>query len=314
MSMGTESELLSLIQSLEWYHTIDLGNGILTPGHYDHRPYLEHYQIPSSLVGKKVIDIGTASGFFAFEFERRGASVVATDLPEWFDHDFGPNYEADKTRETGKIYLHQPFEVARQALNSKVERRLINIYDLSPETVGMFDLAFCGSVLLHLTDPIKALWNIASITRETAIIATVIEREQPTRPLAAFMGHHRGDTWWIPTQACLELMAVSAGFVGVAWVSEFQLDFRDGSPGPYHGVLHAYKTLENWRAGTRHRDEVLSEYIRQDSVSIAQLQQEVQNLRAIVEMYERSRILRVANAARRFVARIRMGFSKPKYN
>ncbi len=303
--METESELRSVIQGLEWYHTIDLGNGLVTPGHYDHRPYLEYYQIPNNLVGKKVIDIGTASGFFAFEFEKRGASVVATDLPQWFDHDFAPIYEPDKTQETGLIYLHQPFEVARHVLKSKVERRLINIYDLSPETVGMFDIAFCGSVLLHLTDPIKALWNIASITREMAIIATVIEREEPNRPIATFLGHHRGDTWWIPTRACLELMAAAAGFVGIAWVSEFQLDFRDGSAGPYHGVLHAYKTLENWRPGTRHRDEVLSEYRIHSNVSVSQLQQEVEKLRAVVEMYEHSRTLRAANAIRRLVSSIR---------
>ena len=111
--MASDNHLVSVVQALEWYHTIDLGNGIVTPGHYDHRPYLCHYRLPDNLHGKRVIDIGTASGFFAFEFERRGASVLATDLPEWFDHDFGPSYQADKTVETGNVYLHQPFEVAR---------------------------------------------------------------------------------------------------------------------------------------------------------------------------------------------------------
>jgi tRNA (mo5U34)-methyltransferase len=307
--MAHDKQPLSTIQALEWYHTIDLGNGIVTPGHYDHRPYLEHYKLPENLEGKRVIDIGAGSGFFSFEFERRGASVVATELPEWFDHDFGPNYQADKNLETGEVYLHQPFEIARQALGSQVGRKLINIYDLSPQTVGVFDLAFCGSVLLHLTDPLKAMWNIASVTHDLAIIATVIEPQDPEKPIATFKGHQRGDVWWFPTRACLELMAVAAGFVGIAWVSEFHLDLRDGSRGPYHGVLHGYKTPQNWSTGTRHRDEVIRQYQDQAESLETQLRQEVQQLRTMVDSYERSRIIRAARLVQKFLARLRQGSS-----
>lgn len=60
----TNQELNKMVESLEWYHTIDLGNGIITKGHYDHRPYLHYYRIPEDLSGKTVLDIGAASGFF----------------------------------------------------------------------------------------------------------------------------------------------------------------------------------------------------------------------------------------------------------
>jgi tRNA (mo5U34)-methyltransferase len=303
--MPSSEDLLKTVQSLEWYHSIDLGNGIVTPGHYDHRPYLQYYRLPEDLHGKTVIDIGAASGFFSFEFERRGAAVTATDLPEWFDHDFGPNYRPDKTSETGASYLHSPFEFARQALGSKASRKLINIYDISPETVGAYDLAFCGSVLLHLTDPLKALWNIASVTREKAIIVTVIEPEEPLRPTATLVGHQRGDVWWIPTRACLELMAVTAGFVGIEWVSEFNLDYRDGSPGPYHGVLHAYKTDQGWTSATRHRDEVIAGYQNQTRVDAVQLQQENQRLTARLQEIENSRLHQLANRLRQMYAKLR---------
>ena len=149
--MQLDQDIAALISSLPWYHTIDLGNGIVTPGHYDHRPYLHNYGLPDDLSGKSAIDIGAASGFFSFELERRGAHVTATELPGWMDHDFGPTYQLDQTPEQAQIYLQQPFEVARRALGSHVARKHINIYDISPETVGMFDIAFCGSVLIHLT-------------------------------------------------------------------------------------------------------------------------------------------------------------------
>lgn len=306
--MQTEQDNTSLIKeisSLEWYHTIDFGNGLVTPGHYDHRPYLKYYGIPEDLRGKRVIDIGAASGFFSFEFERRGASVLATDLPEWFDHDFGPNYLPDKNADQGRTYLHRPFELARQILGSKVERKKINIYDISPETVGMFDIAFCGSVLLHLTDPIKALRRIASITKEFAIIATAIDPRNSSLPLATFFGHYRGDAWWIPTRACLELMAASAGFVGIAWVSDFRLDYRDGTQATYHGVLHAYKSTSNWNSNVKHKDEVIKDYIASSSIEDQeQLKQEIADLRQKIRACEDDPLFRIAARLRRVFGRL----------
>jgi tRNA (mo5U34)-methyltransferase len=132
--MNPAQSLEASIAALEWYHTIDLGGGIVTPGYYDHRPYLGHYGLPDDLRGKRVLDVGAASGFFSFELERRGGAVTATDLRGWFDHDFSPIYRPDKTVETGSAYLHEPFDVAKRALHSHVDRKLLRIYDISPDT------------------------------------------------------------------------------------------------------------------------------------------------------------------------------------
>lgn len=239
-STSALEEIKQRVESLSWYHTIDLGNGISTPGYYDHRPYLKYYGFPDNLIGKTVLDIGAASGFFSFEFERRGARVTATDLPSWMMHDFGPCYVPDMTPQDSVRYLRQPFELAHELLKSHVQKREMTIYDITPATLGKFDLVFCGSLLLHLTDPIRALRNIQSVTRGSAIIATVICQNSNSEPMAQFAGHHRGDVWWLPNRAGLEAMVQSVGFAGWKWVSEFQLNLRDGSPGPYHGVIHAW--------------------------------------------------------------------------
>src|SRR5260370_26442585 len=64
-----------------WYHTIDLGEGVVTQGMFDHRPVLDRYMIPASLAGLRCLDVGTMDGFWAFEMERRGAGeVIATDV------------------------------------------------------------------------------------------------------------------------------------------------------------------------------------------------------------------------------------------
>jgi tRNA (mo5U34)-methyltransferase len=295
------AEAQALVDSVEWYHSIDVGYGIVTPGHYDHRPFLPHYRLPERLDGKTALDIGAAAGFFSFELEQRGAAVTATDLPEWFDHDFGPNYQPDHSEDTGQQYLHRPFDIARALRGSKARRKLINIYDIAPETVGTYDFVFCGSVLCHLTDPLKALWNIAGVTREKAIISTIVARNLPNRSVAEMVGYHRGDGWWFPTPACLELMCVTAGFMGVEWVSEFDLTYRDGSPGPYHGVVHAYKTTEGWTPGTLHRDAIIAREEAQPPLpDVAQLltqlrarDAEIAWLRGLVRGYERGRVMRL---------------------
>jgi tRNA (mo5U34)-methyltransferase len=227
--------------SLIWYHTVDLGGGVFTKGIYDHRPYLEHYGFPADLHGLTVLDVGAASGFFSFEFERRGAAVTATDLPRWTDHDFAPRYEPDLTPAAAESYLRDPFLYAKARRGSAVVRKEINIYDLSPETVGTFDLVFCGSVLLHLTDPVRALWRLRSVTREggTALLASAIYEDVSPGPRAVFVGHEKAFTWWLPNRSCFEMMVRSAGFGAVEWISQFQLDFADGKPGHLHGVIRA---------------------------------------------------------------------------
>jgi 2-polyprenyl-3-methyl-5-hydroxy-6-metoxy-1,4-benzoquinol methylase len=82
------SSLVKLVDQTHWYHTIDLGNGVQTRGTFDLRPHLDKYGIPRDLTGKRVLDIGRASGFFSFEFERRGADVTATDVPTPWDKEF----------------------------------------------------------------------------------------------------------------------------------------------------------------------------------------------------------------------------------
>ncbi len=226
---------------LIWYHTVDLGGGVFTKGIYDHRPYLDRYGIPADLRGQTVLDVGAASGYFSFEFERRGAAVTATDLPRWMDHDFAPKYESDLAPAAAEHYLRDPFLYAKARRQSSVVRKEINIYDLSPETVGTFDLVFCGSVLLHLTDPVRALWRLRSVTKKggTTLLATAIYDDPSPDPRAVFVGNEKAFTWWLPNRLCFEMMVRSAGFEAIEWVSTFPLDFADGKPGHLHGVIRA---------------------------------------------------------------------------
>jgi tRNA (mo5U34)-methyltransferase len=72
------------VDAIRWYHTIDLGDGVVTRGVDDTPLRLARIGLPDSLAGLSVLDIGAWDGFFSFEAERRGAArVLATDHYSW---------------------------------------------------------------------------------------------------------------------------------------------------------------------------------------------------------------------------------------
>src|SRR5215213_7115752 len=69
------------VAELDWWHTIEVVPGVVTPGGWDLRPTATRLPWPPSLAGMRCLDIGTMDGFWAFELERRGASeVIASDV------------------------------------------------------------------------------------------------------------------------------------------------------------------------------------------------------------------------------------------
>ena len=73
------------LRYFDWYHTIDLGNGLVTPGHFDYRSSLPLFLFPEDMTGMSVLDIGAANGFFSFEFEKKGANVTSVEVPSITD-------------------------------------------------------------------------------------------------------------------------------------------------------------------------------------------------------------------------------------
>ena len=80
----TIDDLKSEVAKINWWHRIDLGNGIITPGIDSTLERLKTLHMPDDLHGKNVLDIGAWDGFFSFEAKRRGASrVLAIDSFCW---------------------------------------------------------------------------------------------------------------------------------------------------------------------------------------------------------------------------------------
>lgn len=148
-------EKLERIKSRRWYHSIDIEDGLVTPGAHslaDLRQTLERLQLPARLDGLSVLDIGAWDGYFSFEAERRGARrVVAYDVSP-ADY-FG-------------------FLTAKELLGSKVEYVQGSVYDLRKEQVGTFDVVLFAGVLYHLRYPLLALDRIHPICDGYVLLET----------------------------------------------------------------------------------------------------------------------------------------------
>ncbi|MDQ4068314.1 MAG: methyltransferase domain-containing protein [Actinomycetota bacterium] len=173
-----------------WYHTVELGDGLVSKGMFDHRSVVDCYGLPASLKGKTVLDVATANGFFAFEMERRGAeSVLAVDVPSIGECDWMPRIRT-RLRDSANVRAWSAqFRLAHAMRGSRVEYRAVSVYDLSPYTVGTFDVVFCGSLLLHLQHPLGALAALRSVTNEMLVIETAVDpafEEVPDKPLMSF--------------------------------------------------------------------------------------------------------------------------------
>jgi tRNA (mo5U34)-methyltransferase len=237
------------VSKLGWYHTIELGHGVVTPGFVDNRSSVGLFGLPSDLSGKRCLDIGTYDGFWAFEMERRGASeVIGIDVDSPMDYDL-PRLvknrlagEADEKQTVEDVVNAQlasfgmqlpgaGFQLAKEILGSKVERLRLNVYDVSPETVGMFDVVLTSQLLVRLRDPQTVIENMFSVAREIAVIAEGYDQdlEMLPRPVSEFVGTEKVGAWWGHSIKSMRKMMEVAGFSPIDEVARFRVVNKAGS-------------------------------------------------------------------------------------
>jgi tRNA (mo5U34)-methyltransferase len=226
--------LRASIAGRQWYHTIELRPGVVTPGWFDTRPVAQKLPWPD-LAGLRCLDVGTFDGFWAFEMERRGAAEVhAVDIldPAQWDWPSGADdavSEAIGARKRGG----DGFLTAAAELGSGVRRQELSVYDLDPAQIGTFDLVYVGSLLLHLRDPVRALERVRSVLTAggSLLLVDAIDAEltlsHPRSPVARLDGVGR-PWWWKPNRIGLGRMVEAAGFEVVQGPTRFFMPFGAG--------------------------------------------------------------------------------------
>ena len=216
-------DLQRKVESVPWFHQIDLGNGIVTPGRTSQRELqaAANAVFDRTLAGKTVLDIGCYDGFFSFEAIKRGATrVLATDFFMW-RHD---------------PLCRDAFEIARAYVAPALEDKVIDIPDLSTQTVGQFDVVLFSGVFYHLRHPFSILERIASLANETLILETHLDALDIPRPAMIFYPttelNNDPTNWWGPNPACVQAMLRDVGFATV--------DFQPHPNHPFNrGIFHA---------------------------------------------------------------------------
>jgi SAM-dependent methyltransferase len=185
-----------------FYHTMEIPSVGLVKGQWDLRGRIHDYLGGVPLTGRRVLDVGTASGFLSFEMERLGAEVVSmdadtadritmlpfpnslytTDRDEWMR---GTNAYLDT--------LKNSYWLSHRLLKSRNRVYYGDIYDL-PQGLGMFDVCVVGQVLVHLRDPITALGSISRRCGDTLIVTEGM-LESDDRVATFFARAETGPEW-----------------------------------------------------------------------------------------------------------------------
>jgi tRNA (mo5U34)-methyltransferase len=227
--MGTrlpeQGDLRHQVQALPWFHSIDLGNGLVTPGR---APLADLRAVADAifdepLVGKTILDVGCYDGFYSFEAHRRGAKrVVATDHLIWQDS-----------------RCRACFDLARSVIAPQMEAHDLDIPELTPKSLGTFEVVLFAGVLYHLRHPLQTLEHIAALATQTLIVETHLDAVESQRPAMTFYPDRElnddPSNWWGPNRACVEAMLRDVGFSFVT--------FRYNPIHNNRGIFHARRRL-----------------------------------------------------------------------
>jgi tRNA (mo5U34)-methyltransferase len=222
----------------EWFHSIELAPGVVTPGRKSVETLnaeLHALKLPD-VRGKSVLDVGAYDGFFSFAAERLGAArVVALDHYVWSTDMVG--YVADwrRSQRSGiplppphesshwhpeQLPGRRPFDLARGALSSKVEAVVGDFMTMDLSSLGRFDVVLFLGVLYHLENPFEAMKRLKSVTAPAGL--AIIETEAMEIPGTGdrafcefFPGQELNNdpsNWWSPNAKALEGFGKAAGF------------------------------------------------------------------------------------------------------
>jgi tRNA (mo5U34)-methyltransferase len=221
------TDLQARVNQFQWHHTMELGDGVVTPGGKS----LAICQTEASLIfdrvnvgGRSVLDIGAWNGFFSFEAKRRGAArVLATDSFVWAHPGF-------RGRET--------FDIARAALGVDLEAREIDAANLSKETVGEFDIVLYLGVFYHRYDAVEALAKVAALAKDVLVLETHLDlRDLDVPAMIFYPGKELANdptNWWGPNELCIIALLKGHGF------TEIEVSAH---PGGYNrAVFHAWRS------------------------------------------------------------------------
>lgn len=217
------------IESLFWWHRIELEPGYVTPGVCPHGTGTDietRFGLLKRLDGLSVLDVGTFDGLFAFECEKRGAeSVMAIDI---YQRCAGQLNDVDSNK---------PFQLAKKILNSNVQFKFTSLEDFERfenpfiYNYSTFDLILYYGVMYHIENPLGAVKKLMSLINPggTILLETTISTKSDLPIMEYRPGFENDPTnTWYPTKECVKLMFMENGAksVDVVYSDPYRATFR----------------------------------------------------------------------------------------
>lgn len=239
------------LNECQFYHTMNIpGIGVVEGfegGNWDLRQHLDDFLGGVEFQGKRVLEVGPASGLLTFEMERRGAEVVCAEIPSDHLYDVVPYPEIYekwlRATWSGWLPLTNSWWFAHEHFGSKAKVAYIGAYDLDRYDLGRFDICILSNMLLHNRDPLKILTNCARITDGTFMVIDIADPvlEQSNLPLLRFMPEpsptpnaENWNQWWRLSSYFISNALSVMGFRGCSEITKF-------SP-PWNGIpIESYR-------------------------------------------------------------------------
>jgi len=237
----------------EFYHAMDFPDGESVAGVWDIRGRFDQYIGNYPISGKTVLDVGTASGFLAFEAEKRGARVTAIDAlyPTEFERiPFAASLHQTDRRAwaVGIVKWHQGikngFWFARRKFASNVEMVYLPLAEL-PFWGRRFDVVIAGAIIEHLANPVPVLADLAAIANEAVIIAfTPVDDtdDQIMRTMNDWSNPRYDYTWWSLSRGLYRRVFANVGF-DVEFVTSVARSVGTEPPPAPAAREHAHPTI-----------------------------------------------------------------------
>ena len=222
----SDDEVQKMFDSVDgWYHYFKIGNVETTNTRTTMNYQMWVSQIiPTDLNGMKILDIGANDGFYSFLCESRGAKrILAIDRnqPELTDTYLkGENVCQYDTILKNKRQ-EERFQVLKKILNSKVDYKVMNVYDLDSinET---FDTALFFGVYYHLENPVLAFQKIFPKINDSLFLSGhIIESKDPIM----YLNDNKPHGGWFASSECLLQIGEKIGFKKCVLLDTLDMNF-----------------------------------------------------------------------------------------
>jgi len=222
------------------YHAMDIpGYGPVLNPLWDLRGSESDYLGHVTLAGKRVLEIGPATGYLSFYMESQGAEVVSVELSPDVSWDVVPDPDTEleswsQARRAGMEGLRNSYWFAHERFESRAKVHYGNVYHL-PDELGHFDLAVMGSVLLHVRDPLGVVESCARLADALVITEPLhpdLPSDRPAMEWFAPRGEPTPDIWWRFSPEIIRRFVEAVGRTSHRTSPLVTTAIVDGSPAP----------------------------------------------------------------------------------